>query len=263
MSVKLLSGKIFLIITGASRGIGKQIAMSFGSHLGKESCVLLLAKDINALKETAKTLPSNVSVDTASIDLSKAEKDELHEVILHSMKNNHPENFDGMVIVHNVGTIGDITQLTNDMMDLEKWQKHYSLNLFVPAILNAVVMNIFKETADVEKTVINITSLLAIQPGKSFGYYASVKAAREMFFKVFALENPEVNVLSYSPGPVETDMYEEVCQHTADLEVRESFKAMKPRKTILTVQQTINRLLMVLKENKFKSGDRFDYYDTL
>lgn len=78
MSIKILSGKIFLVITGASRGIGKQLAISFGSALEKGSHILLLATNLNALKETAKNIPSNIFVDTVSIDLAKATKDKLH-----------------------------------------------------------------------------------------------------------------------------------------------------------------------------------------
>lgn len=78
MAVTALSGKVFLLITGASRGIGKQIAISFGSVLEKGSHALLLATNLNALEETAKNISSNVTVDTVSVDLSKATKDELH-----------------------------------------------------------------------------------------------------------------------------------------------------------------------------------------
>jgi len=45
-----------------------------------------------------------------------------------------------------------------------------------------------------------MTSLLGIEPYKSVGYYCIGKASREMFFRVLALENPTLNVLSYSPG---------------------------------------------------------------
>lgn len=78
MPIQDLSGKVFLLITGASRGIGKQIAVSFGSILEEGSHVMLLATNLNALKETAKNIPSNISVDTVSIDLGKATEHELH-----------------------------------------------------------------------------------------------------------------------------------------------------------------------------------------
>ncbi|XP_076163607.1 sepiapterin reductase [Ptiloglossa arizonensis] len=263
MSIKALSGKVFMLITGASRGIGRQLAILLGSILEDGSCVLLLAKNINALQETAKMIPTNISVVTTSVDLSKASKDELHSIIMQSLKNKTPEEFDRVVILHNAGTMGNITECANDMTDINTWRSYYDLNVFSPIILNGVVMKIFNEDTNTEKTIINITSLFAIQPGKAVCYYATGKAAREMFFKVFALENPQVDVLNYSPGPVETDMFHEVCNKLGDEETQTQFNDMLIKKTVLTSEQTVNRLLSILKDHKYKSGDHVDYYDEI
>ncbi|KZC10335.1 PREDICTED: sepiapterin reductase [Dufourea novaeangliae] len=263
MAVETLSGKVFFLITGASRGIGKQIAVSFGSILEDGSHALLLAKNLTALKETAKNIPSNITVDTVSVDLSKATEDELHKIIMQSLKDKTPEQFDRLVVVHNVGTMGDISKTTNDMSDLTTWHNYYDLNVFIPAILNGVVMKIFNENTNTEKTVVNITSLFAIKPTRYTGYYCTGKAAREMFFKVFALENPQVNVLNYSPGPVETDMLHEVCEQHADQEVKAHMNELVTKKIVLTCKQTVTRLLEILKDHKYTSGDHVDYYDEL
>ncbi|XP_017877482.1 sepiapterin reductase [Ceratina calcarata] len=263
MSIKVLSGKVFLVITGASRGIGKQIAITISSVLEKGSHVLLLATNLNALKETAKNIPAGVSVDTVSIDLSKPTSDKLHDIVVQSLKDKPADQFDRVVVIHNVGTMGNINQYANDLTNINNWHDYYDLNVFGPAILNGVIMKIFNENTNTEKTIINITSLLGIKPRRSMGYYCTGKAAREMFFKVFALENPQINVLNYSPGPVETDMYQEVCNELADKEAREQFNAMRTERTVLTCEQTVNRLLTVLKEQKYTSGDHVDYFDEL
>lgn len=78
--------------------------------------------------------------------------------------------------------MGDVSQTVNDMLDVNIWRKFYELNLFIPAVLNAVVMNTFEKP--IKKTVINITSLYGIQAAIDCGQYCSVKAAREMYFKV-------------------------------------------------------------------------------
>lgn len=77
MSVEALSGKIFLLVTGASRGIGRQIAITFGSLLQEGSHILLLARDLDALREVAKNIPSKITVDTVSMNLSQSTKAEL------------------------------------------------------------------------------------------------------------------------------------------------------------------------------------------
>lgn len=184
MSVEALSGKVFLLVTGASRGIGRQIAITFGSMLEEGSHVLLLARNENALQEVAKNIPSKVKVSTISVNLSKSTDIELKKCISESLKGTTPSTFDRMVLVHNVGSMGDISQSVNDMVDVNTWRELFDLNMFVPAVLNAVVMNTFDDKT-IKKTIINITSLYGIQAGAGCGQYCSVKAAREMYFKVY------------------------------------------------------------------------------
>lgn len=73
---------------------------------------------------------------------------------------------------------------------------------------------------------------------------------------MFALENPEVDVLNYSPGPVDTDMLQTFRKEMSNKEFIKSL-------TVLTTEQTINRLIEVLKNHKYKSGDHVDYFDKL
>lgn len=77
MTNKLFSGKVFLLVTGASQGIGKKIAEILGSSLDNGSRVLLLARNAENLRETANLLPKQVDVNFESVDLSKATATEL------------------------------------------------------------------------------------------------------------------------------------------------------------------------------------------
>jgi len=75
------------------------------------------------------------------------------------------------------------------------------------------------------------------------------------------LENPEVNVLNYAPGPVNTDMFTLACEKIVDSKTKKLLNEMKEKKTVLTTNQTVNRLVQVLKERKYNSADHVDYYD--
>ncbi|XP_011171986.1 sepiapterin reductase isoform X1 [Solenopsis invicta] len=262
MSVEVLSGKVFLLVTGASRGIGRQIAITFGSLLEEGSRILLLARNKNALQEVAKSILSKAKVCTISTDLSKTTLTEFKEFLSESLNGTTPDAFDRMVLVHNVGSLGDMSQTVNEILDVNIWRNLFDLNFSIPAVLNAVVMNTFANKS-IKKTVINITSLYAIQAGIGSAQYSSVKAAREMYFKVFALENPDVNVLNYAPGPVDTDMFAMVCEKLVDAETKKLFNEMREKKTVLTTEQTVNRLVEILKEQKYNSADHVDYYDKL
>ncbi|XP_011642752.1 sepiapterin reductase-like isoform X1 [Pogonomyrmex barbatus] len=262
MSIEALSGKVFLLITGASRGIGRQIAITFGSLLEEGSRMLLLARNKDALQEVAKNIPSKIKVCTISADLSNSTKTDFERIISECLSGTPCNSFDRLVVVHNVGSMGDITHSTNEMLDIDTWRQHYDLNFFVPAVLNAVIMNIFDDKT-IKKTIINITSIFAIQAAKGYGHYCSVKATREMFFKVFALENPDVDVLSYSPGPVDTDMFKMACESNVDPDTKKFLDNIVETNTVLTPEQTVNRLVQVLKEHKYKSADHVDYYDEM
>lgn len=187
--------------------------------------------------------------------------------------------------------MGDVSKAINDILDINIWREFYDLNFFIPTVLNAVVMNTFNNKA-IKKMVINITSLYGIEAGIGCGQYCSMKAAREMYFKVyvffnilflhprnhevniifffnmlfvqvFALENPDIDVLNYAPGPVNTDMFTMACKKIADPKVKKMFNEMREKKTVLTTEQTINRLVQVLEEHKYNSADHVDYYDEL
>lgn len=261
MSVEALSGKVFLVITGASRGIGRQIAITFGSLLQEGSHILLLARNLNGLQEVAKNISSKVTAHTVSMDLGEGTKTDFEKAILGCLKGITRDAFDRVVVVHNVASMGDISKFVNEMLDVDDWKRYYTLNMFLPAVLNAVIMNLFDDSTNTKKVVINITSLYGIQANAACGYYCSVKAAREMYFKVFALENPDVNVLSYSPGPVDTDMFQLVVETMANPETKKELKHLHETNAVLTTEQTVNRLVEILKEHKYNAGDHVDYFD--
>lgn len=73
--------------------------------------------------------------------------------------------------------------------------------------LNAVFMSMVRSLApSAAIEVINISSLCAVQPFKSWGLYCAGKAGRDMLFRVLAAEEPNVTVLNYAPGPLDNDM---------------------------------------------------------
>ena len=74
-------------------------------------------------------------------------------------------------------------------------------------LLNAAFMRFISAmSSKVTVKIINITSLCAVEPFKSWGLYCTSKAGRDMLFRVLAAEDPDVRVVSYSPGPLDTGM---------------------------------------------------------
>lgn len=58
-------------------------------------------------------------------------------------------------------------------------------------------------------------------------------------------------------------MVSEIINTIQDDETKKSFVTMKDSKTLVTLEQTTQKLVALLESRKYKSGDRFDYYDPL
>lgn len=78
--------------------------------------------------------------------------------------------------------------------------------------------------------------------------------------QVFAIENPDVNVLNYLPGAVNTDMFYEALIDSKNEELKTQLKDMIENKKYVTPAQTADCLVEVLTKRNYKSGDHVDYY---
>lgn len=257
-----LNQKIFFVVTGASRGIGQTMAIECARQMLAGSVVTLLARNANGLADTRQQILAanpNVTVVTHAIDLACPSTAELRACLAKSLDNpSAAAVFDLAFIIHNVGTIGDISKYAKDIDDPAVWRDYYATNVFTVAALNSVFMNMFEAT---KKLVVNITSYCAIKPFESYALYCSGKAAREMYFNVLALEQTETLVLNYSPGPVATDMTVSIAKDSVSPGIRDMFQCMFDDKTILTTEQTTRKFVDVLETGKYASGDHVDYYD--
>ena len=63
--------------------------------------------------------------------------------------------------------------------------------------------------------------------------------------------------LNYAPGPLETDMAQEL-RNAADLDKTLQVNFNKP---LLKVQDSARKLMRLLKENSYESGAHIDYFD--
>lgn len=72
--------------------------------------------------------------------------------------------------------------------------------------------------------------------------------------QVLAKEEPNVRVLNYAPGPADTDMLAQLKNDSwaaEELGVRHT----------LTTESTCNRLVDLLANDSFTSGEHIDYFD--
>lgn len=262
-AIDLVDKLAYVLVTGASKGIGRTMAIESSRNLKEGSVVVLLARSSVGLEETKAAIKSaaknELKVVVKPMDLTKPPLVEINELIRISF--DAALTFDLALIIHNVGTLGDIGKWAKDITDFDELNSYFDVNVNTPAILNNCLLKIIPSST--KKVIVNITSKAAIAPFKSFGFYCMGKAAREMYFRVLAEEEKDILVLNYSPGPVESDMTVYAQSDSVSSETSGMFKNLRDNGTILTTEQTTKRFLEVIAMGNYKSGDHIDYYDKI
>ncbi len=195
-----LEGKIALI-SGASRGIGRAIAVAAASKGAKVICVgRTLEKDGNrgSLEETIALIHSKGEEAIAfPCDVSKPEK----IFDLFSSITNELGAID--ILVNNAGiyTGGSIQDIT-----LDDWSRGLAVNLTAPMLMSklAIPMMIKKGGG----AIVNITSGSAERYDRGHVAYSTSKAALNRFTQNLAREvkNLSIVVNALGPGLVKTEM---------------------------------------------------------
>ena len=76
-----------------------------------------------------------------------------------------------------------------------------------------------------------------------------------MFIKCLAIDHPDVTTLSYSPGPMDTKMFQNLTDNHYLDSVRSFWKD-----DVLNPIKTAQNLMNILENGDFKSGDFIDYF---
>lgn len=177
--------RVFAIVTGASRGIGKTLVEKLGGLVAPGSVLLLMSRDaesLNTLQATIESRCAGVHVHVGVADLSASDENTLNEMVRAAVGDRAPGSFDHALCVHNAGSLGDASKRCADLIELSPCLNYFQLNLASVVVLNALFL---RGTSTVErKTVVNISSLCGVEPFASLALYCAGKAARDMFFKV-------------------------------------------------------------------------------
>ncbi|XP_027695757.1 sepiapterin reductase-like [Vombatus ursinus] len=252
-------GRTLCILTGASRGFGRSLALLLAPRLAAGSALMLSARNSGALRTLSDELGAawpDLRVLYVSADLgSEAGLQRLLEALP------RPPDLQRLLLVNNAGTLGDVSKNVVDFADPAEVNGYWALNVTSTLCLTSGVLRAFPPSPGLKRTVVNISSLCAMKPFKSWSLYCAGKAARNMMFRVLAEEEPSVRVLSYAPGALDTDMHQEAREKTKDLEVRQASRKLKERQALLDCSVSAQKLLDLLLRDTFESGAHIDFFD--
>ncbi|XP_027761417.1 sepiapterin reductase-like [Empidonax traillii] len=257
------------VVTGASRGFGRSLARLLAPRLGPGSLLVLLARSAEPLAELAAELRGTGGTggtgDTGLRVLSLAAdlgcEDGLRKATAALREVLPAEPFGRLILVNNAGSLGDISKSFLDLTDPDEINAYLAFNVTSALCLTSTALQAFGKRPGCRRSVVNISSLCALKPFRSWALYCSGKAAREMMFQVLALEEPDVRVLSYAPGPLDTDIQLLARTETGDLEMRRFFQSLQESSKLIDCTVSAQKLVKLLEEDTFQSGAHVDFYD--
>ena len=181
------------LLTGASRGIGRAIALEL-ADLGFD--LALVGRDQASLEETASLIPgTRVSLITADLSDPGSSKYIVERTV---------SAFGGLDLLINCAGVpqkGPFTEVTP-----EEWDKVFAVNARAPFFICQSALEPLKKSS--KPMVINIASVVGFKGYINQSVYSSSKHALTGFTKVFAKEVQPfgIRVHLISPGGVATEM---------------------------------------------------------
>lgn len=256
---EIIGRRSFVLITGASRGFGRSLALEMGKVVGAGSTLLLMARnkdDLEVTKEIVRDARPGLAVECEVLDLAAADKEALERAV---KANYGSADHEVAIVIQNAGTIGQDGRKITELTDIDEMSRYYRLNLFSVICLNSVFQSMFPKSRMV---FINISSILALQPLTTWGNYCGGKAARDAVFRVLAVEQPQAIVLNYAPGPLDTPMISDLLEDSrTDPVVRAMFEDLKRTGALLKPEDSAAAMVALLRKRNFQSGDHVDFYD--
>ncbi|RUS22171.1 hypothetical protein BC937DRAFT_90126 [Endogone sp. FLAS-F59071] len=276
----MLRPHLLVIITGANRGFGKAIAHAFAnSSAGSASSRLsfvFVGRNTEALERVrsefaSETIQVEIVGDVQFDEIEKADEwlRRIQEAIETIRKTSPP--ITKAILINNAGSLGDLSQ-TVARYDWRDVKRFTDINIVSFSALCSSFLSHFRQRAtspdDVRPfppslVVVNISSLLALQPSPYWGLYSTAKVARDQLLKVIALEeaNNDVKTLSYAPGPMDNDMQRDVRHTLGDAEQKELYSKMHAESKLVRMEDSAAKLVEILAADEFTSGVHIDYYD--
>jgi 3-oxoacyl-[acyl-carrier protein] reductase len=193
---RMFTGKNALV-TGASRGIGRAIALKLAEHGATVAINFSSSKD--AAEQTANEINASGHGKATMLQFDVAD----HEAVRKSVSDFIKEHGAIHILVNNAGITRD-TMLAR--MKEQDWDKVININLKgVFNCVSAVTRSMMKERWG---RIINIGSVVGDMGNPGQANYAAAKAGIEGFTKTVAREVASRNITAnvVAPGFIETDM---------------------------------------------------------
>ncbi len=178
------------IVTGASRGLGRALALALAERGWR------LVVDARGAEALAEATAGMSGVTAIPGDVSDPE----HRRALVEAAG---ERID--LVVNNASLLGPSPQPALAEYPLDVLREVYEANVFAPLALLQLALPRLADGA----AVLDITSDAGVEPYEGWGGYGSSKAALEQLTAILAAEHPDLRVYWVDPGDMRTQMHQD------------------------------------------------------
>ncbi|HSV87437.1 MAG TPA: (S)-benzoin forming benzil reductase [Bacteroidales bacterium] len=248
----------YIIITGASRGLGEGLALAL---LEENNHLICVSRTHNEqLQKIADT--KNCRVTQILFDLFFTE--DLPLLVNKIFENIMIDEAQGVYLVNNAGVIEPVNNAEKCLP--EEFERNLKINLLTPMILSGAFI---RQTSGwmMQKRIMNISSGAAQTPYEGWSSYCTSKAGLNMFSRCVALEQQNiihpVEIMSVAPGIVDTQM-QIVIRETTDeqFNMRKKFIELKETGQLESPILVGKKLAHLLFSKGFVNGGFIDLRGT-
>ena len=190
------------LVTGASRGLGKEVARALAARGAR---VVMVARDEQALERAAADVRASVGpraqVHVAAFDVG--DKEAAHRIAGVASALVGPVD----VLVHAASTLGPVPMPLLLDTACEDLEGVLAVNLVGPFRLTKIVAGAMSVRSGPRGVVVFTSSDAGVEAYPRWGAYGVSKAAQDHLARTFAAEVPSVRFLAFDPGEMDTAMH--------------------------------------------------------
>ncbi len=186
-----------VLVTGASRGLGKELARAFARSGAR---VVMVARGEREIEAAAAQIRAE-GFDAHALAFDVGDKEAIHRIT--GVAAALTQDID--VVVHAASTLGPLPMPFLLDTDCEDFERVLAVNLIGPFRLTKALVGsmLLRERG----LVVFVSSDAAVNAYAGWGAYGISKAALDHLARTFAVELPSLHFFSVDPGEMDTQMH--------------------------------------------------------